>query len=89
MADKLAYRTKLDAEDRAAILALPFTIKSVEPAHFIARERELAKHSSVILSGYSIRPKLVASGNRQIVAIHIKGEVVDLQELGMGCAGKT
>jgi CRP-like cAMP-binding protein len=33
----------------------------------------------VMLSGYSIRSKLTATGDRQIVAIHMKGEVVDLQ----------
>lgn len=32
-----------------------------------------------MLSGFSIRSKVVASGNRQIVAIHMKGEAVDLQ----------
>jgi len=32
-----------------------------------------------MLSGYSIRSKLVGTGNRQIVSIHMQGEVVDLQ----------
>jgi CRP-like cAMP-binding protein len=32
-----------------------------------------------MLSGYSIRSKLLATGSRQIVAIHMKGEMVDLQ----------
>ena len=32
-----------------------------------------------MLAGYSIRSKLVATGDRQIVAIHMKGEIVDLQ----------
>lgn len=77
--DKLTYRAELDREDREAILALPFTVKTVERSHFIVRERERATHSCVMLSGYSIRSKLVATGNRQIVSIHMKGEVVDLQ----------
>jgi CRP-like cAMP-binding protein len=76
---KLAYRVELDAEDRAAILALPFVVRSVERNHFIARERERATHSCLMLSGYSIRSKLVATGGRQIVSIHMKGEMVDLQ----------
>ena len=79
LVQKLAYRADLDAEDRTAIMALPFTVKTMERNQFIVRERELAVHSCVMLSGYSIRSKLVASGNRQIVAIHMKGEVVDLQ----------
>jgi CRP-like cAMP-binding protein len=51
----------------------------MERAQFIVRERELATHSCLMLSGYSIRSKLTASGHRQIVAIHMKGEMVDLQ----------
>ena len=77
--EKLVYRSHLDADDRAAILALPFTLRRMERAQFLVRERELATHSCVMLSGYSIRSKLTATGDRQIVAIHMKGEVVDLQ----------
>jgi CRP-like cAMP-binding protein len=76
---KLAYRSKLDAHDRAAIMALPFTVKTFERSQFIVREREPATHSCLMLSGYSVRSKLVATGHRQIVAIHMKGECVDLQ----------
>jgi len=76
---KLAYRAELNAEDRAAILALPFTLKTMERGQYIVRERELATQSCVMLSGYSIRSKVVATGDRQIVAIHMKGECVDLQ----------
>jgi CRP-like cAMP-binding protein len=76
---KLAYRARLSAEDRAAIMALPFSAKMMERGQFIVRERELATHSCLMLSGYSIRSKVLASGNRQIVSIHMKGEMVDLQ----------
>ncbi len=77
--EKLTYRSELSAGDRAAIMALPFTLKAVERHQFLVRERELATHSCVMLSGFSIRSKLVATGERQIVAIHMKGEMVDLQ----------
>lgn len=76
---KLSYRSKLDAEDRAAILDLPHTVKTMQPNHFVVRERELATHSCLMLSGFSVRSKLVGSGNRQILAIQMKGEMVDLQ----------
>ena len=76
---KLAYRFTLDSEDRAAIMALPFTLRMMERSQFIVRERERATHCCVMLSGYSIRSKLAATGARQIVAIHVKGEAVDLQ----------
>jgi CRP-like cAMP-binding protein len=79
LVEKLGYRVKLSAEDRTAILALPFTLKTVERGQFLVRERELAKYSCVMLAGYSIRSKMTATGDRQIVAIHMKGEMVDLQ----------
>jgi CRP-like cAMP-binding protein len=79
MARRLAYHVNLDGGDRAAILALPFQLKTVERGQFIVREGQIATYSCVMLSGYSVRSKLVASGNRQIVSIQMKGEVVDLQ----------
>jgi len=79
LVDKLAYRAALSPDDRAAILALPFTVRTMERAQFLVRERELATHSCVMLSGYCVRSKTTATGYRQIVAIHMKGEAVDLQ----------
>ena len=79
LVEKLAYRADLDADDRAAIMALPFTLRNLERHQVLVRERELATHSCVMLSGFSIRSKVVAAGVRQIVGVHMKGEVVDLQ----------
>jgi CRP-like cAMP-binding protein len=79
MARKLAYRVKLDAADREAILALPFHVKIREHNQYIVREHDAATHSCLMLSGFSIRTKLTGTGGRQIVAIHMKGELVDLQ----------
>ena len=79
MVRKLNYRVKLDEADRGAILALPFKTKMIERHHFVVREREPATHSCLMLSGYSVRTKIVGTGQRQIVAIHMKGELVDLQ----------
>lgn len=76
---KLCYRVQLDSKDRAAIMALPFTPKLVERHHYVVREYDEAKHSCLMLSGYAVRSKLVNSGARQIVSIHITGEMVDLQ----------
>ena len=79
LVDKLTYRANLDPADRAAILALPCTVKLVERAQYIVRERDVAEHSCLMLSGYSIRSKITATGARQIVAIQMRGEAVDLQ----------
>lgn len=79
LVEKLGYRVQLDSTDRAAIMALPFTPKLIERHHYVVREYDVANHSCLMLSGYAVRSKVVNSGARQIVSIHIKGEMVDLQ----------
>lgn len=76
---KLEYRVKLDQSDQAAILALPFRVKTMRAHQYVVHERELATHSCLMLAGYSVRSKIVGKGQRQILAIHMKGEMVDLQ----------
>jgi CRP-like cAMP-binding protein len=76
---KLEYRMKLDKADRAALLALPYTLKTMEQHQCVVREGDRAQYSCLMVSGFSVRHKTVAGGCRQIVAIHMKGEMVDLQ----------
>jgi CRP-like cAMP-binding protein len=86
LVEKLAYRVNLSAADKAALLALPSTIKTMQPHHYVVREGDRAHFSCLMLSGFSIRHKIVAGGFRQIVAIHMKGEMVDLQNSLLGHA---
>jgi CRP-like cAMP-binding protein len=80
------YWCPLDASDQDALMALPHRVKSLEPHHYVVREREMANDCCLMLSGYSIRHKIVVGGARQIVAIHMKGEMVDLQNSMLGVA---
>jgi CRP-like cAMP-binding protein len=86
MLRKLEYRGKFNAADRAAILALPHVVKKFENHHYVVREHDRATHSCLMLSGFSVRHKIVEGGLRQIVAIHMKGEMVDLQNSLLGRA---
>jgi CRP-like cAMP-binding protein len=79
MLRKLNYSYPLQESDEEALLALPHRARAVEPHHYIVREREKATHSCLMISGFSIRHKIVVNGARQIVAIHMKGDMVDLQ----------
>jgi CRP-like cAMP-binding protein len=79
MARTLSYRLNLSADDRAAILRLPHHVKTIQRGHFVVREREKTIQSCLMLSGVSARSKIVGTGHRQIVAVHIKGDMVDLQ----------
>jgi CRP-like cAMP-binding protein len=86
MVRKLEYWHKFDAADREAILALPHTVKRVEQHHYIIRERDRAAYSCILLGGFAVRHKIVSGGYRQICAIHMKGEMVDLQNSLLGTA---
>lgn len=79
MLRKLEYYHSLGKDDCAALLELPFRMRTCERYHFVIRERDVAQHACVLLSGFAVRSKMVANGNRQIVSIHMKGEIVDLQ----------
>jgi CRP-like cAMP-binding protein len=83
---KLEYWQKLDAGDQTAILALPHTVKTLEQGQYVVREFDRAEYSCVLLSGMAVRHKIVGGGSRQIVAIHMKGELVDLQNSLLGQA---
>jgi CRP-like cAMP-binding protein len=86
MVRKLAYWGELDSADEQAILDLPHRARRIERNGFIAREREKTTHSCLLVSGFAIRHKIVADGARQIVAIHMKGDMVDLQNSFLGVA---
>lgn len=86
MLRRLGYWRDFDAADRAAILSLPHTVKVLEQHHYLVREYDRAEFSCVMLRGFSVRHKVVATGHRQIVAVHMKGEIVDLQNSLLGRA---
>ena len=83
---KLEYWAFLNEEDREALLALPHTLKTIEASHFIVREGDKPTHSCLIVSGLAYRHKVVATGARQILSIHMRGDMVDLQNSLLGTA---
>jgi CRP-like cAMP-binding protein len=79
MLRKLEYYHALGKADCAALMDLPFKVRTCERYHYVIRERDVANHACVLLSGFAVRTKMVANGKSQIVSIHMKGEIVDLQ----------
>jgi CRP-like cAMP-binding protein len=79
MVVKLAHWAEFDADDVAAILGLPHRTKIIPRNGYIAREGNETTHSCLLISGFAMRHKIVAEGERQILAIHMKGDMVDLQ----------
>jgi CRP-like cAMP-binding protein len=76
----------LTADDRDAILALPFARKTFGKDAYIVREGQQAIECSLMLKGFSYRQKLLRDGGRQIISFHIPSEFVDLQNGILGVA---
>jgi CRP-like cAMP-binding protein len=76
---RLSLHKPLASSDREALLALPHTVRKLEPGQYIVREGDQPTHSCVVLDGIAIRHKLTGKGARQIVNFHMKGDMCDLQ----------
>jgi len=77
----LEAHSRLAAEDRQAILDLPYKTRILEPATYIVREGDPPQRCALIVTGLAFRQKSTGDGARQIVALHIPGEAVDFQNL--------
>ena len=82
LVQRLASRHPLDERDSKAIMALPHHRRTFEASAYLVREGEPPrKHCSYVLSGYAYRQKLTLQGARQIVSLHMRGDLLDLQHL--------
>jgi CRP-like cAMP-binding protein len=79
MFEKLSLWMPLDQDDRKAVLGLPHQVRKLGPGQYIVRDGEKPIHSCLLLSGFAYRHKITGDGGRQIMSIHMKGDVVDLQ----------
>jgi CRP-like cAMP-binding protein len=86
MLRKFERWTPLDDGDRAAVGALPHKLRQLGPTKYVVREGDRSEHSCLLLSGFAFRSKIVGDGGRQIVAIHMPGDMVDLQNSVLGIA---
>jgi CRP-like cAMP-binding protein len=78
---KLKLGTALDADDAKAIKRLPVIVKELPPQTAIVREGERPHQCCLLVEGFLCRSKTTDAGKRQILSIHIPGEVPDLQSL--------
>jgi CRP-like cAMP-binding protein len=83
---KLEKRFPFSPEDRTAFLEMPVTVKRIEAGGYIVREADIARNCCVLLTGFAYRHKIVGNGARQILSIHIPGDMVDLHNSFLGIA---
>lgn len=86
MVRKLEQWHPLCPEDRAAILALPYSLRKLRAHDHIVSEGDRPQHTCLLLSGFAFRHKVAGNGGRQIMSIHLKGDLVDLQNSMLGIA---
>jgi CRP-like cAMP-binding protein len=68
-------------EDRRAVLTLPHRVKRIDAGSYLVREGDLPKQCAVLVEGFAYRQKLTGTDSRQIMAVSIPGDAVDLQNI--------
>jgi len=79
MLRKLKLRSPLDPDEREVLMALPVGETSVAQRTAIVHEGERLARSCLLIDGLACRYKLLPDGSRQIVSLHLPGDVIDLQ----------
>ena len=78
---KLEKRAVLEPEDRAAVLALPHTVRGLPRGHSLSHQHGDPSVCFAAYSGIVGRTKQLAGGTRQIISVHMAGEGVDLHKV--------
>jgi CRP-like cAMP-binding protein len=76
---KLGRWATLDDADIRAVLGLPYELRTIGKGNYVVRSGDEPTRACLLISGYAFRHKLVGNGGRQILALHMSGDMVDLQ----------
>lgn len=79
MIRKLKKRSPLVSADIQALLGLPFRIAVSDPGDYLVREGDRSDSCIALLSGFVYRSKIAGNGARQILSVHLRGDLVGLQ----------
>ena len=71
----------LPQADEELILALPHRLRRLDAGSYLVREGDRPQQACVLVSGYAYRQKVTGDGSRQILAVCIPGDAVDLQNM--------
>ena len=75
---KLEQRDTLSEDEKAVLQAAVVRIRQVGADEDMVREGDRPSECSLLLEGWAARYKVLAAGKRQITALHIAGDFVDL-----------
>lgn len=80
-AQRLQSHCHLSEPDIRAVLDLPHALVSRRSSSYLVREGDEVRTCAVLVSGYAIRHRTTGEGNRQVVAIYVPGDPLDLDHL--------
>jgi CRP-like cAMP-binding protein len=78
---RLRTSSTLTDDDVGEILTLPITVKHYPAERPVVSDGERATECCLVAEGFCVRSKTIADGKRQILSIHIPGEIPDLMSL--------
>jgi CRP-like cAMP-binding protein len=86
MVRKLEQWHPLNDKERAAVLELPHVTRELKADQYIVWDGDRPQKTCLLLAGFAYRHKLAGNGGRQIMSIHMKGDLIDLQNSLLGVA---
>ena len=75
---RLELHSRLSDSDRSNIFALPGEIRPVKARSDFLHAREATDHACLVAAGLVARYVPLADGSRQIVSLHLPGDMVDI-----------
>jgi CRP-like cAMP-binding protein len=78
---RLQVSSGISDEDIKEIHALPIAVKDYPAEQAVVRDGERATECCLIAEGFCYRSKTISDGRRQILSLHIPGEIPDLMSL--------
>ncbi|MCP1838371.1 MULTISPECIES: Crp/Fnr family transcriptional regulator [Bradyrhizobium] len=78
---KLTVSNRLDSDDIQSLQQLPIQERQVPAQHIIVADGSRPKECCLLAEGFAYRAKITQDGKRQVLSLHIPGEIPDLQSL--------
>lgn len=78
---RLQATTDAEHDDLLALKALPYSLRHFRENQIVVRDGDRPNECCLIVDGFCVRAKTIPDGKRQIMSIHIPGDLPDLQSL--------
>ena len=81
LVSRLRTSSGISEDDVGEILALPIVVRHYAAEQPVVIDGQIATECCLVAEGFCARSKTLADGRRQILSIHIPGEIPDLMSL--------